>query len=57
MLSAPLEGRRHVEVRERRSKEKEDWARMIRDLVDVHYPGKRIVSVCQLKIKIVKVIV
>ena len=43
MLSAPLEGWRHVEVTERRTKE--DWAGVIRDLVDVHYPGKRIVLV------------
>ena len=43
MLSVPLEGRRHVEVTERRTKE--DWAKAIRDLVDVHYPGKRIVLV------------
>ena len=43
MLSAPLEGWRHVEITERRTKE--DWAGVIRDLVDVHYPGKRIVLV------------
>ena len=43
MLSAPLEGWRHVEVTERRTKK--DWAKVIRDLVDVHYPGKRIVLV------------
>jgi len=43
MLSAPIEGWRHVEVTERRTKE--DWAEVIRDLVDVHYPGKRVVLV------------
>ena len=43
MLSAPLEGWRHVEVTERRTKE--DWAEAIRGLVDAHYPGKRIVLV------------
>lgn len=43
MLSAPLEGWRHVEVTERRTKE--DWAEVVRDLVDVHYPGKRVVLV------------
>lgn len=43
MLSAPLEGWRHVEVSERRTKE--DWAKVIRDLVDIHYPGKRVVLV------------
>ena len=43
MLSAPLEGWRHVEVTERRTKV--DWAEVIRDLVDVHYPDKRIVLV------------
>ena len=43
MLSAPLEGWRHIEVTERRTKV--DWAEVIRDLVDVHYPDKRIVLV------------
>src|SRR5205085_10753992 len=33
----PLAGRRHVEVTERRTMV--DWARCIKDLVDVHYPG------------------
>ena len=42
-LSAPLEGWRHVEVTERRTKE--DWAEVIRDLVNAHYPEKRIVLV------------
>ena len=32
-----------MEVRERRTKE--DWAEVMRELVDVHYPGKRIVLV------------
>ena len=31
----PLTGRRHVQVTERRTRQ--DWARFIRDLVDVHY--------------------
>jgi hypothetical protein len=40
----PLAGRRHVQVTERRTKQ--DWARFIRDLVDVHYPdAERIVLV------------
>ena len=33
----PLAGRRHVHVTARRTKQ--DWARAIRDLVDVHYPA------------------
>lgn len=32
----PLTGRRHIAVTERRTKQ--DWARFIRDLLDVHYP-------------------
>src|SRR5438552_18975296 len=36
MLFAPLEGRRHVKVTERRTKV--DFAEVIRDLVDVHFP-------------------
>jgi hypothetical protein len=40
----PLAGRRHVQVTERRTKQ--DWARFIRDLVDVHYPdAERVVLV------------
>ncbi len=40
----PLAGRRHVHVTERRTKQ--DWARFIRELVDVHYPhAERVVLV------------
>jgi hypothetical protein len=40
----PLTGRRHIQVTERRTKQ--DWARCIRDLVDVQYPeAERIVVV------------
>ena len=40
----PLSGRRHVQVTERRTRQ--DWARFIRDLVEVHYPAaERIVLV------------
>ena len=40
----PLAGRRHVQVTERRTKQ--DWARFIRDLVDIHYPdAERVVLV------------
>jgi hypothetical protein len=40
----PLAGRRHVQVTAQRTKQ--DWARVIRDLVDVHYPAaERIVLV------------
>ncbi len=40
----PLRGWRHVQVTERRTKQ--DWARAIQDLVDVHYPkAERIVLV------------
>jgi len=37
MLSAPLEGRRRVRVRERRTRR--DFAEVIRDLCDTLYPG------------------
>ena len=43
MVFAPLEGRRRVEVTERRTKV--DWAHLVRDLVDVDYPDKRVVLV------------
>jgi len=44
MLFAPLEGWRRVEVTERRTKV--DWARVVKQLVDVDYPDKdRIVLV------------
>lgn len=36
MLSEPLAGRRHVHVKERRTAV--DFAAVVRDLVDVHYP-------------------
>ena len=39
MLCAPLEGWRHVKATDRRTKV--DWARLIEELVDEHYPGKR----------------
>ena len=37
MLFAPLSGWRHVSVTDRRTKV--DWAVLIKELVDVHYPG------------------
>ena len=43
MLFAPVKGWRRVEVTERRTKT--DWARLIRQLVDQDFPGKRIVLV------------
>lgn len=36
MCSEPLRGRRQVQVRPRRTKQ--DFARVIKDLVDIHYP-------------------
>ncbi len=38
MLFAPLEGWRHVKVTDRRTKV--DWAQLIKELVDEHYPEK-----------------
>lgn len=44
MVCEPLQGKRHVVVSDRRTKV--DWAHVIKDLVDVHYPdAERIVLV------------
>jgi hypothetical protein len=44
LVTEPLRGWRHVEVTSRRTKR--DWARVIKDLVDVRYPdAERIVLV------------
>ena len=43
MIYAPLDGWRHVKVTGRRTRQ--DFARALKDLADVHFPGKRIVLV------------
>lgn len=43
MLSAPLEGWRRVKVTNRHTKQ--DWARLIKELVDNDFPDKRIILV------------
>lgn len=44
MVSAPLLGWRHVEVTDRHTAE--DWAQLMRDIVDVHFPrAERVVLV------------
>ncbi len=43
MACAPLAAWRHVEVTDRRTKR--DFARLLRDMADVHFPGRRIVLV------------
>ncbi len=43
MIHAPLLAWRHVEITDRRTKQ--DFARVLRDIADVHFPGKRIVLV------------
>ncbi len=43
MLFAPLEGWRHVKVTDRHTKV--DWAQLIKELVDEHYPKKKIILV------------
>jgi len=43
MLSAPLKGWRHVKVTDRHTKK--DWAELIKELVDVHFPDKQIILV------------
>ena len=44
MLYAPLEGWRHVEVTERRTAL--DFARVVKDLVDVHFPRAQRIVMC-----------
>jgi hypothetical protein len=45
MVFEPLTGRRHVEVTERHTRS--DWAQLMKDLVDIHYPrARQIVLVC-----------
>jgi hypothetical protein len=43
MLFAPLEGWRHVKVTDRHTKV--DWAHLMKELVDDHYPDKTIILV------------
>ncbi len=43
MLHAPLAGWRHVEVTDRRTRQ--DFARVLRDLADIHFPERDIVLV------------
>jgi hypothetical protein len=43
MCFAPLENWRHVDVTERRTKA--DWARCMRDLVDIHFPDAPVIDV------------
>ena len=42
MLFEPLQARRHVEVTERRTSQ--DWAQLMRQLVDEHYPEAEIIT-------------
>ena len=46
MRFAPLEGWRHVKVTDRHTKV--DWAHLMKELVDTHYPDKKIIWVCTL---------
>ena len=43
MMTAPLEGWRHVKVTDRRTKQ--DFADVLKDLADVNFPDKRIILV------------
>ena len=43
MITAPLEGWRHVKVTDRRTRR--DFAEVLKDLADSHFPGKKIVLV------------
>jgi transposase len=45
MFFAPLQNWRHVKVTDRRTKA--DWAECMRDLVDVHFPEARVITVVQ----------
>ncbi len=42
MLFEPLQARRHVEVTERRTSQ--DWAQLMRQLVDEHYPEAEVIT-------------
>ncbi len=43
MVHAPLAGWRHVKITDRRTKK--DFAELLRDIADIHFPGKKIVLV------------
>ena len=43
MIYAPLDSWRHVKVTDHRTRQ--DFARVLKDLADVHFPGKRIILV------------
>ena len=43
MLFAPFEGWRHLKVTDRHTKV--DWAQLIKELVDEHYPNKKVILV------------
>ncbi len=43
MLTAPLDGWRHVKVTDRRTRR--DFASVLKDLADTHFPGRRIIPV------------
>ena len=43
MISAPLDGWRHVKVTDRRGNV--DFAHVMRDIADIHFPDKKIVLV------------
>ncbi len=43
MVSAPLSGWRHVKITDRRTKK--DFAGFLKDIADVHFPGKKIVLI------------
>lgn len=45
MLFAPFLGWRHVKVTDRRTKQ--DWARVMKDLVDLHFPEAKRITVIQ----------
>ena len=45
MMFAPLEAWRHVKVTDRRTKL--DWAHCIKDLVDIHFPAAKTITIVQ----------
>lgn len=45
MLFAPFLGWRHVKVTDRRTKQ--DWAQVVKDLVDIHFPEAKRITVVQ----------
>ena len=45
MLFAPFQGWRHIKVTDRRTKQ--DWAQVMKDLVDIHFPDAKRITIVE----------